>query len=223
MACGILAPPPSQWKPQILTTGLTRIPSVTYVLKKSLRSGCFMGLSHRGCVASLTGMCYQGYCDDLGEEAERELGAQLRQTDFRSAPPSSPSPAQLSMSRSLSCDAPTPAAFCCSPTQARRPSSAGVRQALPPQPCLLPAHDRQTSRADVCSIAQATRLWNFKPLQPTLSSSQNIPPHSPAQELPEQKRYEASFAICLEHGLPGTPLNTTRPGSPCPPRWPSYQ
>lgn len=122
-----------------------------------------MGLSHRGCAASNRNVL-QGYCDDLGRGKRREgIGGTAPLNRFPlypSFPP--PSPAQLSPSLVPVLQRATPAASCCSPTQACRPPSAGVRQALPPQPCPLPAHDCQTSRADVCSIAQATRLWKFQ-------------------------------------------------------------
>ena len=122
-------------------------------------------------------------------------------------PSPQPSPV-LSISRSQGRT--TPAASRCSPTQARRPHSAGILQALPPQPCPL---GRMTSRlAELTSalLLKPPGSGNSKLLKPTLSSSQNIPPCSLAQELPEQKRYEGSFAICLEHSAYQAPHWTPR-------------
>ena len=132
------APNPNHWTAR-------EFPSVTYVLRKSLRPGCFLSLNHRGCVA--TGMCYRAIVMIWEREVEtgKEGDSSAKQiSPLPLLPPASPaqlSPLSVPVLGCLGCA--TPASSCCSPTQACRPHSAEVLQALPPS---LARSGRITSR-----------------------------------------------------------------------------
>ncbi|KAG5212778.1 hypothetical protein JEQ12_015207 [Ovis aries] len=103
------------------------------------------------------------------------------------------------MSRSLSCDAPPQPPSAAAPHKPADPLVLGSGKLCLPSPACSRRMTARLAELTSALLLKPPGSGISKPLQPTLSSSQNIPPHSPAQELPEQKRYEASFAICLEH------------------------
>lgn len=134
---------------------------MTYVLKRSLRSGCFLRLTHRGRVSTRKQTVV------IIPRGRRGAGRGLTRLSLPRQPHgNSPGGLSICLSLSLSWDpSPQPPPWLPASASAQVPTSHNAEGCghPPVRPCPSPGrHNFQTGQADLCQIARATRLQELQ-------------------------------------------------------------